>query len=72
MVYIKMEAPSATAPGIKDIIYIKSDSVFSVRVPYGYQLVTDKEGKAINLAKKDEKSYYLFIAVLSVDTILNC
>lgn len=56
---------------IRDIIYVKASSIYNVGIPENYELVTDKEGKAINIAPKSEKDYYLFVAIKSNTTVLN-
>ena len=70
-IYVKLSAVSAREPGLKDIIYIKSSSANNVAVPLNYTIVTDKEGKAVNIAPKQEKHYYVFIAISKITAIKN-
>ena len=71
MLYVWMEASSVKTRALKDLIYVKSRSIYSVRIPHGYCLVSDKEGKAINIAHKNEKDYYLFLATLNMNSVLD-
>lgn len=57
--------------GLKDLIYIKSTSMYNVKVPFGYTLLSDKEGNIVNLAHNIGKKNFMFLAVKSGDTILN-
>lgn len=71
-VFMKISAPSKLVTAIKDIIFIKVMSIYSVILPYGYKLITDKEGAAINLASKTEKKFYILVGYKNSDSILNC
>ncbi|CAG9327548.1 unnamed protein product [Blepharisma stoltei] len=71
-VSIKISQPDKNSPSIKDIAFIKVSSVYSVVLPYGYQLLTDKDNKALNIASQDIKSYYILVAVKYPDSVLNC
>jgi hypothetical protein len=62
-IYSKVGKATQKEPGINSIIFIKCASVNNVPVPRNFSVLTDKEGKAINIAGKSEKPYYLFIAL---------
>ncbi|CAG9330078.1 unnamed protein product [Blepharisma stoltei] len=57
---------------IKDIIFIKSSSMYNVKVPFGYKIIKDEEGNAINLGHNLGKKSVLFLAAKISDTALNC
>ncbi|CAG9330088.1 unnamed protein product [Blepharisma stoltei] len=57
---------------IKDIIFIKSSSMYNVKVPFGYKIIQDGDGNAINLGHNLWKKSVLFLAVKISDTALNC
>ncbi|CAG9335133.1 unnamed protein product [Blepharisma stoltei] len=57
---------------IKDIIFIKSSSMYNVKVPFGYKIIKDGEGNAINLGHSLGKKSFLVLAVKTSDTVLNC
>ena len=69
-IFAKVAVISAKDQPIRDIIYIKASSIYNVGVPDNYDLVSDKEGKIINIAPKAEKDYYLFVAVSKTVTVL--
>ena len=48
---------------LRDLILIKASSLFNLKVPSKFDLVVDKEGKALNLAGKSDKDFYVFLAV---------
>jgi len=57
---------------IKDVIFIKSSSMYNVKVPFGYRMINDNDGNAINLGHNLGKKSVLFLAVKKSDTALNC
>ncbi|CAG9330099.1 unnamed protein product [Blepharisma stoltei] len=57
---------------IKDVIYIKSSSIYKIKVPFGYKIIKDGEGNEINLGHNLWKKSVLFLAVKISDTALNC
>ncbi|CAG9330091.1 unnamed protein product [Blepharisma stoltei] len=57
---------------IKDVIFIKSSSMYNVKVPFGYNIIKDDKGNAINLGHNLGKKSVLFLAVKISDTALNC
>ena len=63
-IFTKSGKFSPKDPPFKSIIFIKCSSLYNVPVPSNYTILTDKEGKAINVSPKPktEKPYYLFIA----------
>ena len=70
-VFSKLGVVTAKDHPIRDIVYIKASSIFNVRVPGNYEILTDKEDKCINIAPKTEKSFYIFVAVSRNLNILN-
>lgn len=71
LIYAKLVLPKPNEIKVRDIIFFKTSSVNSVLLPHGYRFLVDKEGKAINVASKKEKGYYMFMAVLSDDTLMD-
>ena len=69
--FAKLILPKPGEARIRDIIYFKTTSVNSVLLPHGYKFIIDKEGKVINVAPKNEKNYYLFMAILTDDTLMD-
>lgn len=70
-IYAKLKLPKIGEALVRDMIFFKTTSVNSVLLPHGYTFIVDKEGKAINIASKKEKGYYIFVATLMVDTIMD-
>ena len=62
-IFSKLAKASPKEPAINSVIYIKASSINNVPIPRNYSVLTDKEGKAINIAPKSEKPYYLFIGI---------
>ncbi|CAG9317539.1 unnamed protein product [Blepharisma stoltei] len=71
-VWAKISPISKKETSIKDIALIKTAKVHSVQVPRGFLLICDKEGKALNVAPKNEKNYYIFVAVKYQQSLLDC
>ena len=61
---------SEKANCIKSLAFIVSRSSQRVGVPSGYQLLSNKEGSAINFSTKNDKGFYLFLAYTIYDYIL--
>ena len=70
-IFAKLALPKQGESSIKDIIFYKTSTINSIVLPYGFHFIVDKEQKAINIAPKKEKSFYLFAAVLKDDTLLD-
>ena len=70
-IFAKLILPKAGELKIRDIIFFKTHSVNSVLLPHGYRFIVDKEGKVINVAPKKEKNFYIFVALLSEDIIMD-
>lgn len=71
-VFARMNALSKKETPIKDICLIKSSRVNSVRVPRGFTIISDKEGKALNIAPRNEKNHYIFVGVKYNHVLSNC
>ena len=61
-VFAKTETVTTKTYPIRDIIFLRTSSVYNLKVPANYELITDKEEKVINIAGKQEKEY-IFVAV---------
>jgi len=72
IVYVKTGDISEKNKPIRDIIFVKTHSVNAVELPPGYRVLMNKEGKAINLAPKDEKTFCVFAAVLDKKMVGCC
>ena len=70
-VFSKLAVATTKDLPIRDIIYIKASSLYTVRAPGNYEILTDKEGKCINIAPKTEKAFYVFVAISRNLNIMN-
>ena len=66
----KLYAVYSEKTGIKDLAIIISKTPLKVLVPPGFQLLSNKEGFAINLANKSEKNICIFLAYTLSDYLL--
>ena len=70
-VFAKLVVPKLGENPIRDILIYKTSTTNSIILPFGYSFIVDKEQKAINIAPKTEKSFYLFVALLREDTLMD-
>lgn len=71
-IFVKMAPLNTKESFVKEVAFIKTKSPHSVKVPRGFRLVSDKEGKCLNIAPRSEKNHYILVGVKDQNSLLDC
>jgi hypothetical protein len=71
-VYIEKGNKDSKNVPLRNLVFVKSEDPYSVKLPLGYSLVQNKEEQAVNLGLKTEAENFLFLAYSESSTLKNC